>query len=602
MGAELSQRHFDTGGGTMIERHTGVPHRLFFRYLLTLVALAVLTLGLACSGKGGTQKQATAPAAQIAPIERTVGIRAGLENAKPEQGGTVTRALPSDVVTLNPVVASDFTSYLAYKWIFDPLIDTGEDGKFVGVLAESWETTPDNKVTTFHLRKGVTWHDGKPFTADDVLFTYQASMDPEVDAVNKRPPFEPVAKVEKADDLTVKVTWKRPYAPGLAAWVFYIMPKHYYGYVKGEEEMFNSHPRNETPVGTGPFKFEDWKRGERLVLKANPGYFNGRPHIDELVLKVIPSPQTQMAAYKTGQLDMTGISPELWKQLKTDAAFQNQSWIFEYYTKQYFYIGWNQDGSNPFFADKKVRQAMTLALNRQGVVDKILDGHGLVTSGPFNAKGWEYNPAVKPLPHDPQKASALLDEAGWKDSDGDGIRDKGGKKFSFECLIPAEAEQFARFLELFQQDLKKVGVDLQIRKVEWGVFNDRTHRHQFQAFLSGWQIADDPDPYQLLHSSQAKLLKSGVGQGQNDCSYKNAEVDKLISEEQSTFDLEARKKAFWRLHEVVAEDQPHTFLFQVSSMAAVKNRIQNVRVSRAGYGLFTWYPSLTQWWIAKEKK
>jgi peptide/nickel transport system substrate-binding protein len=226
----------------------------------------------------------------------------------------------------------------------------------------------------------------------------------------------------------------------------------------------------------------------------------------------------------------------------------------------------------------------------------------VVISGPFNSKGWEYNPAVSPLPCDPKRASALLDEAGWKDTDGDGLRDKGGKKFSFECLIPAEAEQFARFLELFQQDLKKVGVDLQIRKLEWGVFNDRTHRHKFQAYLSGWQIADDPDPFQLLHSSQAKLLKSGVGQGQNDCSYRNPEVDKLIAEEQSTFDPEARKRAFWRMHELVAQDQPHTYLFQVSSMAAVKNRIQNVRVSRAGYGLFTWYPSLTQWWVSKQKR
>lgn len=569
-----------------------------FWILVLPLTFAALLSGCS-SGKGGAQGPAAA--AKIPPLERTVGILPGLEKAKPEEGGTLTRSLPSDVVTFNPVVASDFTSYLAYKWIFDPLIDTGEDGKFVGVLAESWETSPDNKITTFHLRKGVTWQDGKPFTADDVLFTYQAAMDPEVDAVNKRPPFEPVAKVEKTDDFTVKVTWKRPYAPGLAAWVFYIMPKHYYGYEKGKAKGFNTSPLNDKPIGTGPFSFEEWKRGERVILKANPNYFAGRPHLDQIVLKIIPGGQTQIAAYKTGQLDMTPISAEQWKQVQNDAQFMNQSWVFEYYTKQLFYIGWNQDGSNPFFADKKVRQAMTLALNRQGVVDKILDGHGLVPSGPFNAKGWEYNTGVKPLPYDPKKAAALLDEAGWKDA-GKGIRQKEGKTFSFECLIPAEAEQFTRFLELFQQDLKKVGVDLQIRKLEWAVFNDRTHRHQFQAYLSGWNIADDPDPFQLLHSSQAKLLKSGVGQGQNDFSFKNPEVDKLIEEEQATFDFEARKKIFWRLHEMVAEDQPVTTLFQISTMAAVKNRFQNVRVSRAGYGLFTWYPSLTEWWLAKEKK
>lgn len=576
----------------------------------TTVWILILALSLAAafsvgcsSGRGGAEKApaATSPA-QVSPLERIVAFLPGYENKPPEEGGIFTRAIPSEVVTFNPVVASDFTSYIVYKWIFDPLIDTGEDGKLTGVLAESWETSPDNKVTTFHLRKGVAWHDGKPFTADDVLFTYQAAMDPDVDAVNKRPVFEPVAKVEKAGDFTVKVTWKRPFAPGLAAWVLYIMPKHVYGYTGGDGKSFNRNPRNDAPVGTGPFTFSEWKRGDRVVLTANPAYFAGRPHLKNLVFKIIPSGQTQMAAYKTGQIDMTAISAEQWKQIKNDAAFLRDNWVFEYYTLQFYYIGWNQDGSNPFFADPKVRQAMTLALNRQGIVDKVLDGHGLVSSGPFNAKGWEYNPGVQPMPCDPKRAAALLDEAGWKDSNGDGLRDKNGKNFSFECLIPAEAEQFARFLELFQQDLKRVGVELQIRKLEWGAFNDRTHRHQFQAFLSGWQIADDPDPFQLLHSSQAKLLKSGVGQGQNDCSYRNPEVDKLIEEERASFDAEVRKRTFWRIHELVAQDQPHTYLFQVSSMAAVKNRFQNVRVSRAGYGLFTWYPSLVRWWYAKERK
>jgi peptide/nickel transport system substrate-binding protein len=415
-----------------------------------------------------------------------------------------------------------------------------------------------------------------------------------------RSSFDRVAKVEKVDDYTVKVTWKEPYAPGLSAWNFHIMPKHVYAYPKGKGSAFNKHPRNAEPVGTGPFVFSEWKRGDRIVLKANPSYFMGRPHLDQITFKIIPQSQTLMAAYNTGQLDLTSISAEQWRQLRNDQAFLKGASVFEFSARQFHYIAWNMDGSNPFFSDKRVRQAMTYATNRQGIVDKVLDGHGVVASGPFSLKGWEANPKVAPYPYDPAKAGALLDGAGWKDTNGDGIREKDGKPFSFECLVPSEAEMYARWLEIFQQDLKRVGVDLKIRKVEYSVFLDRTHRHQFQAFLVGFGMGDDPDPFGLLHSSQARLLPSGMGEGQNDVSYKNPEVDRLIEAEERTFDFKKRQLIFWRIHEIVAEDQPCTYLLVDTQMAAVKNRFQNVRVSRSGYGLFTWYPSLIQWWVPKE--
>jgi peptide/nickel transport system substrate-binding protein len=565
-----------------------------------------MVLALAgCSGGGGDgAKQETGASRPEAASSGalTVGLLPEFQGRAPVAGGTFTRALPADPVTLNPVVASDQISFLVYKWIYDPLIDMNESMEPVGVLAESWETSPDGRTTTFRLRRGVQWQDGKPFTADDVLFTYEASMDPDVDAVNKRPAFAEVDSVRKTDDHTIVVRWKTPYAPGLAAWVFYIMPKHLWAYPAGGGKAFNTGPAGASPVGTGPFRLSEWRRGERVVLDANPANYRGRPHLDRLVFKIVPQGQTQFAAYQTGQLDMATLSAEQWPQVREDPTFQAGSWIFEYTSRQFFYIGWNMDGSNPFFGDVRVRRAMTFATNRQGVVDKILDGHGAVASGPFYPGGWESNPAVKPYPHDPGRAAALLDEAGWKDTDGDGFRDRGGTRLSFECLVPAEAEMFSRWLEVFQQDLRKVGVEMSVRRVEWGVFLDRTHRHAFQACLSGWNLGDDPDPHQFLHSSQGKLLPSGQGIGQNDVSYSNPEVDRLIERQQGTFDREERRKALWRIHELVAEDQPHTYLLLGSQMVAVRNRFQNVRVSRAGYGLFTWYPSLLEWWVPAEKR
>lgn len=566
------------------------------RIRLLLVPFAAL-LSLACVAAWASPGPVQPPAS---PLERVVAFLPGYENKAAEAGGTFARALPAEPATLNPVLATDRVSYLVYKWIFDPLIDMDQDQKWVGVLAERWENSADNRVTTFHLRKNVRWHDGKPFTADDVLFTYEAIRDDTVDAIALRSSFEKVARVEKVDAFTVKVTWKEPYAPGLAAWNFHILPKHAYGYPKGKGAELNKSALNFKPLGTGPFRFAEWKRGERIVLEANPDYFLGRPPLDRVVFKVIPQSQTLLAAYQTGQLDLTSISAEQWKQLKNDAAFLKGSSVFEFTTRQFYYVGWNMDGSNPFFGDRRVRQAMTYALNRKGIVEKVLDGHGALASGPFSLGGWESDPKVAPYPYDPAKAASLLEAAGWKDANGDGVREKGGTPFSFECLVPAEVEMFARWLEIFQQDLKRVGVSMSIRKLEYGTFLDRTHRHQFQAYLSGWGLGDDPDPFSLLHSSQAKLLPSGVGEGQNDVSYKNPEADRLIEEEQRVYAQAERQKIFWRLHSLLAEEQPHTYLLVDTQMAAVKNRFQNVRVSRAGYGLFTWYPSLVRWWVPKE--
>lgn len=243
---------------------------------------------------------------------------------------------------------------------------------------------------------------------------------------------------------------------------------------------------------------------------------------------------------------------------------------------------------------------MTLAINRRGIVDKLLDGHGMLGSSPLYPGGWAKNPGVKPLPFDPARSAALLDRAGWRDSDGDGVRDKNGRPFSFVCLVPAEAPQYVRFLQIVQQDLERVGVTLSIRKLEWSVFLDRTERHEYQAYLSGWGVGDDPDPYQLLASSQSRILPSGVGAGQNDMSYRSGEADSVMDAEERTTDPEKRRKIFWKLDRVVSADQPVTVLFWANQIVAVRSRFRGAQVSRSGYGLFGWYPSLLEWWIPRK--
>lgn len=561
-------------------------------------ALAVTLLSGGCSRESGGRRVLRAQGTEPATSQNGLSDR----DAKgvPEDGGTLIRAIPVDPVTLNPVIASDQGSYDVYKWIFDPLIDMDRSMHPVGVLAESWETSADGLTTVFHLRRNVTWQDGVPFTADDVLFTYRAAMDPNVDALGQRPAFAKVAGVEKTGTYTVVVHWKEPYAPGLASWVFYIMPRHVYDYPKGKGTFFNRNPRNAEPVGTGPYKLSEWDRGKKVVLVANDHYFGGRPHIDELVFKIIPERQTRLAAFETHQLDVVDLSADMLKRLKRDPQFERSARIFEYGVRQFLYLGWNMDGSNPFFTDRRVRRAMTLAIDRRGIVDKLLDGHGTLGSSPIYPDSWAKNPGVKPLPYDPARSAVLLDRAGWRDTDGDGVRDKNGRPFSFECLVPAEAPRYVRFLQIVQQDLGKVGVTMSIRKLEWSVFLDRTERHKYQASLSGWGLGDDPDPYQLLASPQSRLLPSGVGAGQNDMSYHSGTADALMEAEERTTDPEKRRKIFWELDKVVSADQPVTILFWVNKITAVRSRFLGARVSRSGYGLFGWYPSSLEWWVPRK--
>jgi peptide/nickel transport system substrate-binding protein len=518
----------------------------------------------------------------------------------PEIGGTFRRSIPSDPVTLNPVVASDMTSYLVYKWIFDPLFDMDKEMNIIPVLVDSYKFSNDSLTLTLYLKKNVKWNDEKPFTADDVLFTFDTINDNSVEAINKRFAFEKVKNYKKIDDYTIEINYKEPYASAIFDLVLYVVPKHIYNYPQGKGEMFNSHPQNNTPIGNGPFKFVKWQRGESVTLKANEEYYNGRPKIDDLVLKVMPLAETEYSAFVTNSLDLTRLTPEMWDEAISNSTFKDSAYLLEFPSRQYFYIGWNGDGSNPFFSDKNIRKAMTYAINREAFINVILKKHALPCTGPFYPGSDDCDPEVKPLPYDPEMASKLLDEAGFKDSNGNGIRDKNGVEFEFECIYPQVSRDYERFLEFFSADLKRVGIKMKLAPVEWAIFLKRTNSHKFESFLSGYSYGDDPNPFMMYHSSMAELLPSGEGKGANDVSYKNLEVDKLIEEQMKETDPQRRKVILRKIHKIIYDDQPYTYLVVPNNLAALKNKFQNVELSQKGYGLFTFYPALLNWWVPKE--
>ena len=461
-----------------------------------------------------------------------------------------------DASYLNPVLAQDSASSDINSFVFNGLIKYNQnlDG-FVGELAESWkiEKGPE-PVITFFLRKGVLWHDGKEFTADDVKFTYEKLMDPKTNTV-RRSDYELVKKAEVLDPYTFRVTYKQPFSPGLGTWGMGMIPKHLFG-----KDDINTTKFNRNPIGTGPFRFVEWVSDEKIVVEANPNYFQGKPYLDHIIYRIIPDTSLSEMELLTKGVDYFGVQPHQSQRMNQIPFLK----VYSQPTLSYTYIGYNL--KNPLFQDKRVRQAFTYAINREEIVQYVLYGLGTVISGPFPSHLWYYNPNVKPLLYDPEKSRQLLAEAGWKDTDGDGILDKDRKPFRFKLITNSGNDTRRDVGVLVQRQLREIGVDVTLEIYEWSVFlkNFINARH-FDACILGWGLSPDPDDYQIWHSSQ-------IEKGFNFVSYKNSEVDRLWEEGRSEYDVEKRKRIYWRIHELMAEDQPYTFLFSPLGISALQKK------------------------------
>lgn len=523
---------------------------------------------------------------QQPPSSQQTSQSTNTSSGKPVNGDWVVLNITSDPDTFNPVKSSDYYAGLVIGLVFDSLLTVDKDANYIPQVAKSWEISKDNLTLTFHLRDDVKFHDGIPLTADDVKYTYDKILDPKSLAENKKADFEFVDKVEVPDKYTVRAHYKKPYAPALGSWSFAIIPKHIF---EKEPDFLNS-KYSHSPIGSGPYKFERWDSNQQIILDVNKDYWGGRPYLDKVVFKMIPDQTVTLNTFIKGDLDVEdSLNPLQWTKETNSPEFERKFRKLKFFTRSYGYIGWNENG-NPFFGDKRVRQAMTYALKRQEILDKILYNLGEICTGPFYPLSWAYNTTVKPYPYDLDKARALLDSAGWKVNPADGMRYKNGVKFKFEFLFPSGRDVIKRIAENYQQDLKKIGVEMIPRPLEWASFLIRVTNRNFQAVSLGWSLGIDPDPYMIWHSSQRKLGLNYVG-------YNNSEVDKLCEEGRTTFDLAIRTKDYHRIHEIIHEEQPYTFLFFSPDLMAVDRRFQGVEVSQQGLGIFDFYPGQLSWWV-----
>ncbi len=500
-----------------------------------------------------------------------------------EYGGVIVLGSIGEPKRLLPLLASDSASATISGFIFNGLLRYDGDLNLVGDLAKSWEVREGGRVIIFHLRKGVKWQDGHPFTADDVIFTYKKLIDPKV-ATPYSGDYELVERMEKIDDYTVKVVYKRPFSGALSSWTMGIIPKHL---LEGED--LNTTKYNRRPVGTGPYILKRWITGRELVLEANPNYFRGRPGIDRIIYRIIPDSATMFLELQSGNLDYMGLTPFQYKRQTDTPYFKRNFRKFRFPSFGYTYLGYNL--RLPLFRDRRVRQALTYAIDRKLIVDVVLLGLGSVSNGIFPPSSWACDRSLKPLPYDPERAKRLLREAGWEDHDGDGIIDKNGRPFEFTIITNQGNLQRISTAEIIQYQLSRVGIRVKIRVLEWQALLKRIMERNFQAVILGWALGYDPDPYDIWHSS-----KTGPGEF-NFVGYSNPEVDRLLEEARGILDREKRARIYHRIQRIIYEDQPYTFLYVPDSLSILHKRFKNVRPKKAGI----WY-NFEDWYIPKDER
>ncbi|MBF0563897.1 MAG: peptide-binding protein [Nitrospirae bacterium] len=520
-----------------------------------------------------TQTKATASTATKTGTQTSVGVAA--------YGDALVEGTIGEPSILISMLAGDTASHEVAGLMFNGLVKYGTDLNIIGDLAGSWDI--DGLTITFHLRKGVRWTDGVEFTADDVMFGYKTIIDKKTPTAYNED-FLQVKKAEVIDRYTFRVTYDKPFASALSSWGdLVVLPKHI---LDGKDITKDKFGRN--PVGLGPFKLQRWIPGQEVLMASNHDYFEGRPFLDNYVFRIIPDQSTMFLELQTGGIDYMGLTPIQYTRQTNSPFFKANFNKYRYPLFNYTYLAFNL--KHPYFKDKRVRQAIAYAINKDEIISVVLFGLGSQATGPYVPKTWPYNPNVNKYVYNPAKAKALLAESGWKDTGGDGILRKDGKLFEFTILTNMGNSLRMKTATIIQWHLRQIGIKVNVRTLEWSTFiNEFVDKRRFETVLLGWSIGMDADQYDIWHSSKMKEKEF------NFVSYGNPEVDRLLEEGRRTFDIEKRKKAYYRLQEILADDLPYVFLYVPDSLPIVHKRFENIIPSPIGIGY-----NLPKWYVPKD--
>ena len=499
---------------------------------------------------------------------------------EPAHGGVYITGSIGEPSNLIPFLAGDSASSAVTGHIYQSLIKYDKNLNLAPELAKSWAVSDDGLTITFALRQEIAWADGTPFTAADVLATFNT-----ITAPTTRTPYAEkysiVNSISAPTAHTVKVTYEKPFAPALASWAqLSILPAHKL------EQADDIHKADliTNPVGTGAYKLHGWKRGQEIQLIENKKHFEGRPYVALQRQRIITDQDAQFLALRKGEIDSMGLKPIQYERLTNGEDFTRRYEKYRYMGRNYVYMGFNLN--HPLFKSRTVRQALSYATPRQTIIDGILQGHGVASFGPFMPDTWAAHPELSPYAHNPEKAKEMLKESGWADSNGNGILDKNGEEFRFTVVTNQGNDQRIKTAEIMQQAFKNIGIEMNIRVQEWATFLENTiHKRDFDAVILGWTLPVEPDPYDVWHSS-----KTGAREF-NFVSFNSPEADNLIKEARSTFDKNQRQQALWRFQEILHREQPYLFLYTPYSLIAVHKRFKNIAPAPAGisYNFKEWY-------------
>lgn len=524
----------------------------------------------AAATSGPSVASTSAAAAQPTPVTgastATKPASANAQAAQNPQSNAVVYGTFADAQILNPFLSTDTASSGVTGLIFEGLVKADpKTGAAIPSLAESWEQSPDGLSYTFRIRPNVKWSDGQPFTAEDAKFTFDTILDPKTQTVRKNL-YDKVKTFEVPDPMTLKVTLKESYCPFLLSSMgMGLVPKHILSKSADiNKDDFNS----KSPLGTGPYMFKEWKKDDHLSLVANPNYWQGKPKIEQWIMKVVKDANVVAAQLKTGEVDYSTVQPDALEDMQKQPNVN----VSTYYARSYDYIGYNLD--RPMFQDKRVRQAFTYALDRDVFVQKILYGQGQVINAPIPPVSWAYNAKVPSFKYNIDTAKKLLQDAGWTPG-ADGLLQKDGKPLKFTLVTNSGNKVREQIATIAQDQLKKIGVQVDTNLMEWNAFLDKVNKtHDFDAIVLGWSLGIDPDQKSIWSTSE-------YPNGLNSTKYSNPEVDTLLEQARRLpgCSQEGRKALYDTFQERISDDQPYTFLYIPKTLLITNKRLQGIEPS-----------------------
>lgn len=450
-------------------------------------------------------------------------------------------------------------------------------------LAESFEVSDDNLELIFQLRRGVQWHDGEPFTSADVVFTFDTVRDPSVLAPTARANLEVIESYEAPDEYTFKIRLREP------SFLLFqnleeltIIPRHIFS--QGD---INTHSNLRRPIGTGPFKFVELRPGREVILERNDEYWGERAHLDRVIYRFARDRTLAFQMLRRGDVDlMPRITTSQVQQASHDSEILENYELQTFIAPGFNFLVYNTERRQ--FSDRRVRQAFTMLIDRQTILCSLEECLGRIVSSPYPVGHPGIDPDVEQWPFDPARARELLDEAGWRTTTTSSVRLNDGRLLRVTFLVPAISTTMHRIATLIQEDLLRAGVQMDIHAVDWSVFLQRLQNHDFD--LAGLQFTLDweTDYYTLYHSSQSE---GGMNYG----AWQNDEADQLLEDLRRELDLDRRVTMQRRLHRILREEQPHTFL-----LARVVSTLTNRSLQNAIPGI-PWYDERTFFIPARQR-